>query len=287
MVRLVGLCCCPPWPSTLRGRASSVPSRTIVSGARIRLMDVRSSLLTFAPSIPTRPGPAARMPGLATGRPSFLSWDCPKIAPPSSCSPGSPLPEAACRLPGGQLPSGWECHFPSTFRPRGPAPPRRFPPPCRDPRLAADFRPWGSPRFRPLAALDQPSRADRSRAPALSRGAFLPSEAFPPNTAADARACARAVRGRSSPPASSPIPVFTDLLALSPLPPTRLREVAFSSSTRRPDLRAFLRARVRCRPRRCQRGLPGAPLGLDDISWSRFREELRPGCHQVRQRPFE
>lgn len=158
--------------------------------------DVRSPLLTLAPSFPTLPGPAARPFNLAAARPSFLSWDCPKIAPPSCCSPGSPLPEAACRLPGGLPPSGWECHFPSVFRPRGLAPPRRFAPPCRDPRLAADFRPWGSPRFCRWRALDRPSRADRSRAPALPRGAFLPFEAFPPCTAADARARALAVRGR-------------------------------------------------------------------------------------------
>jgi hypothetical protein len=139
---------------------------------------------------------SARASPRQPGRPSFLSWDCPKIAPPSYCSPGSPLPEAARRLPGGLPPSGWECHFPSAFRPRGLAPPRRFAPPCRDPHLAADFRPWGSPRFRRWRALVRPLRAVRSRAPALPRGAFLPFEAFPPCTAADARACALAVRGR-------------------------------------------------------------------------------------------
>jgi hypothetical protein len=141
-------------------------------------------------------GWSALAPLRQPGRPSFLSWDCPKIAPPSCCSPGSPLPEPACRLPGGLPPSGRECQFPSMVRPRGLAPPRRFTPPCRDPRLAADFRPWGSPRFRRWRALERPFRADRTRAPALPRGAFLPFEAFPPNTAADARACALAVRGR-------------------------------------------------------------------------------------------
>jgi len=221
------------------------------------------------------------------GRPSFLSWDCPKIAPPSCCSPGSPLPEAACRLPGGLLPSGWECHFPSVFRPRGLAPPRRLPPPCRDVRVAAHFRPWGSPRFCRWRAPNRPLRTDRTRAPALPRGAFLPYEAFPPNTAAVERLERCSPAGGSSPCASSPTFTFTDLLALSPLPSNRFREVSFPSSTRRPDLRALLRARVRCVPRRFRRRPPGAPLGLDDVSWSLFRKELRPGCHQVRQRPFE
>jgi hypothetical protein len=79
-----------------------------ILGASIRIGDESSTLLTFAPSFPTRPGPAARTPvdvqkafptwspmpfAFLPGRPSFLSWDCPKIAPPSSCSSGSPLPE--------------------------------------------------------------------------------------------------------------------------------------------------------------------------------------------------
>jgi hypothetical protein len=79
-----------------------------ILGASIRIGDECSTLLTFAPSFPTRPGPAARTPvdvreafptwspmpfAFPPGRPSFLSWDCPKIAPPSSCSSGSPLPE--------------------------------------------------------------------------------------------------------------------------------------------------------------------------------------------------
>jgi hypothetical protein len=225
MVRLVGLRCCPPWPSIARGSVRSVPSRTIVSGARIRFRDVRSTLVTFAPTFPTRPGPAARTPvwiltarllhlppfrsfpfGIGTclpldqpGRPSFLSWDCPKIAPPSCCSPGSPLPEAACRLPGGLPPSGWECHFPSAFRPRGLAPPRRFPPPCRDARVAAHCRPWGSSRFRRWRASRRPLRVGRTRAPALPRDAFLPFEAFPPNTAADERLERCSSAGGSSP----------------------------------------------------------------------------------------
>jgi len=36
MLRLVGLRCCPPWPSIACGSARLVPSRTIVSGACIQ-----------------------------------------------------------------------------------------------------------------------------------------------------------------------------------------------------------------------------------------------------------
>jgi hypothetical protein len=36
-LRLVGLRCCPPWPSVPRGSAWTRPSRTLISGARILL----------------------------------------------------------------------------------------------------------------------------------------------------------------------------------------------------------------------------------------------------------
>jgi hypothetical protein len=72
-----------------------------------------------------------------------LSWDCPKIAPPSSWRHRSPLPEAPLRAP----PSGRACHSSSMFRPRGFPPPRRFPPPMPGAYVATRSRPWGSPRF--------------------------------------------------------------------------------------------------------------------------------------------
>lgn len=216
-----------------------------------------STLLTFAPSFPTRPGPAARTPvwmltGLLTAS-SALSGGARvrrlvspvvrassrgivqrsplrRIArqgvhsrrPPAGCP-------VACRLRDGNATSHpcsdrvvW-CHLAGFLLPDG------------APHVAADLRPWGSPRFRALARVDRPSRADRARAPALPRGAFLPSEAFPPCTAAKVRACALALRGRyvTAPTVTSrrvhrppsPLAVTADPLVRSclpaRLPPTR------------------------------------------------------------------
>jgi hypothetical protein len=68
------------------------------------------ALVTFVPSCPTLPGPCrpASLPG-------FLSWGCPKIAPPSY-KPGSPLrvehccPTVGARLPHrAHVPPSWFC----------------------------------------------------------------------------------------------------------------------------------------------------------------------------------
>jgi hypothetical protein len=143
-----------------------------------------------------------------------LSWDCPKIAPPSSCQHRSPLPERPSRA----APSGRSCHGPSAFRPRGFPPPRRLAPPIPRACLATRSRPWGSSRFRAV----RPDRvASTGTSCALPRDAALPFEAFPPSAAtrpptadhrnvrqrATGRAVVTGVSPRRSPPTLPPRPL--------------------------------------------------------------------------------
>jgi hypothetical protein len=199
------------------------------------LKDVRSPLLTLAPSFPTLPGPAARPSALrlrvrASSRGIVQRSPLRRLArqgvhsrwPPAGCP-------VARRLRDGNATSHpcsdlvvW-CHLAGFLLPDG------------APRVAAGLRPWGSPRFRLVTRVDRPSRALRARAPGLPRGAFLPFEAFPPCTAAKVRACALALRGRyvTAPTVTSrrvhrppsPLAVATDPLVGSCLParapPTR------------------------------------------------------------------
>jgi hypothetical protein len=129
-------------------------------------VQVHATLLTLTP-LPTRSGPCH--PVL---RPGFLSWGCPKIAPPSfkprSSSPGQVPRSVAAPL---RLPFGMGMPFPSAIRPRGFPPPRRFAPPRPCDPLSGRCRSWGSPRFVPL----------RTEFLAMR---LLPFEAFPPPTAA-------------------------------------------------------------------------------------------------------
>jgi hypothetical protein len=78
--------CCPPrsWSTSPRSDPRG-PSTGPLTCIRTQ---VRATLLTLAPTFPTRSGPCdpAAMPG-------FLSWGCPKIAPPSYRIPESAFPE--------------------------------------------------------------------------------------------------------------------------------------------------------------------------------------------------
>jgi len=176
----------------------SLPSRTIVPSAPTLVGDGCLTLLTFAPSLPTRPGPTARTPvgsparfrcprsprparlpapfkrlmrlvRCQPGRPSFLSWGCPKMPLRRIARQGvhSRRPPTGC--PAALPPSGWERDAPSLFRPRGFTPPRRLAPPWRDACIATRFRPWGSSRFGPVHRPCRLFRANPARDGASSR----------------------------------------------------------------------------------------------------------------------
>jgi hypothetical protein len=78
--------CCPPRPSSTsprsgpRGPSTGPLAETSVSTC--------ATLLTLAPTFPTRSGPCD-----PAATPGFLSWGCPKIAPPSYEAEKSDLPE--------------------------------------------------------------------------------------------------------------------------------------------------------------------------------------------------
>lgn len=148
------------------------------------------TLLTFAPSFPTRPDLTTRL----LAKSGYLSWGCPK-KPLRRISSGSPLPGV-----------GREQARYDSLREEGASPP-----PCSVlavshrldgfllhpmalgtlrlltstvPTLhafSACFRPWGSPRFRDSPS-SRPSRAAPT-SPPHPRDALLPYEAFPPCTA--------------------------------------------------------------------------------------------------------
>jgi len=195
-------------------------------------------------------------PGREAG---FLSWGCPKIAPPSfkprSPSPGRTHPLAPVLTPvarGLIPPSEWERRFPLAFRPRGFSPPRRFAPPRPCDRISGRCRSWGSPRFLPLrngiprdvpTALRSLPSADSYGTPGripCSRGPASPSRPFP----------------------TAPSP---QTLPPHPFPLTRSPAVTRRLPDESRGLEALLHRRVRCAPCRCQPYAPGAPLGLADL----------------------
>jgi len=98
----------------------------------------------------------------STEVPGFLSWGCPKIAPPSTSAKEST--PGRLRVLRGGLP------HPPAFRPRGFTPPRRFAPLSLCRLVSSRCRSWGSSRF----------HRSRNQFP---RGAIPPFEAFPPPTA--------------------------------------------------------------------------------------------------------
>jgi hypothetical protein len=227
-----------------------------------------STLLTFAPSFPTRPGPAARTPvwmltGLLTAS-SALSGGARvrrlvspvvrassrgivqrsplrRIArqgvhsrkPPAGCP-------VACRLRDGNATSHPRSdlvvlhHLAGLLLPVGIRILQRISDPgvhhvsAGGGRSSDPCGPSGRALLRFPVVRSCPSKLSLRAQRRMLELALLPSA------------------GGSSPRSPSPTRAFTDLLSLSPLPPTRSWEVAFPLSRRRPDLRAFLRARVRC-----------------------------------------
>jgi hypothetical protein len=81
-----------PLPSVTLGRVAALrpsrtgPFRTSTGRLAFTFVQVRPTLLTLAPTIPTLTGPCD-----PAAKPGFLSWGCPKIAPPSY-KPRSPAP---------------------------------------------------------------------------------------------------------------------------------------------------------------------------------------------------
>jgi len=198
---------------------------------------VRATLLTLAP-FPTRSGPCD--PVL---RPGFLSWGCPKIAPPSF-KPGSASPRrparrvsAASRPPFEmgmpvpiRAPSSW---FLATSTVSSSSTLRPFSGRCRS---------WGSSRF-------SPPRSGSPRNVPTALRSFSSADSY-----VDAETNLRVLVGPCHPrnrlrPLGSP-------RTLPPRP--------FSSSEGSRDPEAFLRLRVRCPRCRCQPRAPGAPMGLSD-----------------------
>jgi hypothetical protein len=150
-----------PWPFTaalldLRARRRALALedlRPVRSPARE--MQVRATLLTLAPTFPTRSGPCD-----PAAKPGFLSWGCPKIAPPScgSWSPRSRSRSAPASLRGWRLLRDGNADSHPACRPRGFSPPRRFLPPRPRGLVACRCRSWGSRRF-PLSRNRVPRRA--------------------------------------------------------------------------------------------------------------------------------
>ena len=135
-----------PPPSTAfgrsRARALEGPS---IGPLSTTFMADRATLLTFVPSFPAPSGPCD--PTESSG---FLSWGCPKIAPPSTRAEEST--PGRFRVLRGGLP------HPPAFRPRGFSPPRRLAPLRPRGLVSSRCRSWGSPRFHRLRKPTSPRR---------------------------------------------------------------------------------------------------------------------------------
>lgn len=131
----------PAVPFTVTGAdfAVSIPS----GRAATRVTESTHRLLTFVSSsaLPARSG-SDRAPRGAVSASSSPGIRLPRSPPPASR--GRPLPEREPKP--SPLRSRGSRPRPS-FRPRGVAPPRRFPPPAGPERVAARYRTWGSPCF--------------------------------------------------------------------------------------------------------------------------------------------
>jgi len=102
----------------------TLPSRTFHPAAVKPVGITCQTLLTFAPSFPTRPDLTTRL----LAELGYLSWGCPK-KPLRRISSGSPLPDAVHEQARVGHPSGREGQLSSMFRPHGFSPSRRVPPP--------------------------------------------------------------------------------------------------------------------------------------------------------------
>jgi hypothetical protein len=134
----------PPRPST---RLGAVVLEVPTTGCAHMRKQVRATLLTLTPTLPSRPDPCG--PAL---QPDFLSWGCPKIAPPSFRAGESVARDPRLRFPLRErtasplrVPPAWFRTTSAVSPPR----PYRFVSPCS--------RSWGSPRF-PLVAKRGSSR---------------------------------------------------------------------------------------------------------------------------------
>jgi hypothetical protein len=152
--------CCPPRPWGVSPR----PSRTFD----------RAERRDCTPDVRDPPDLGAvrsrRAPVLATRRSSRVPLVVMSMIAPPSFPSGSPLPELRARRRAGG-PSGWVCRSPSACRPRGFPPPRRFVPPRPRDRLQVAADP----------GVHHVSPCRETGFPAVH---LLPSEAFPPPTAA-------------------------------------------------------------------------------------------------------
>jgi hypothetical protein len=184
---------------------SSRPSRTIIPGAYILIGDERSTCrpsrrlsrrdpvlrleLRLKCSPPFRRGPPRRS-GILPDRSSFLSWVCPKIAPPSYCPLGSPLPETIHPV---ARPYDLLRNATATSRscsdlvvlPTSPVSSSR--PGTRMLQRASD--PGVHHVSADATSSSGSSRIERPGTITLPRDAFLPFEAFPPCTAAGYSPC--------------------------------------------------------------------------------------------------
>lgn len=270
--------------ATAGPRGPSIGRRGDVCSHALPLLNLRATFPGASRSL--RPG----------ATPGFLSWGCPKNAPPSGTS-WSPLPAGRSRARGrgprgsrrrrsrSRGPAGLRsggCRPPPAFRPRGFPPPRRFPPPTT---VRALFHPAADPgvhrRFPPVAKTSVP------------RDAFLPFEAFPPPVATS----------RAPGPArADPLGLHAAEAAWRRAPWARVtapRRCRRGRSPRTLPSRPFAPIRARVRPRarpgagapgpcstfgsvacrrRGRRGALGAPLGLSDSASS------ASACHAPRSR---
>lgn len=171
---------------------TTLPSR-IFSLAAVKSIEITSqTLLTFAPSFPTRPDLATQL----LSEWGCLSWGFPKM-PLRRLSSGSPLPGTVHEHARSRFPSGEERQLSSMFRPHGFSPSRRVPPPSdsaltltshpdRRADAACMFQHASDPGVHRVSVA--PSRLRLFRAFGVirphPRDAFLPFEAFSLNTAA-------------------------------------------------------------------------------------------------------
>lgn len=102
----------------------TLPTRTFRPAAVKPIGITCQTLLTFAPSFPTRPDLTTQL----LAERGYLSWGCPK-KPLRRLSSGSPLPGAGHEHARFRFPSGEGCQPSSVFRPHGFSPSRRVSPP--------------------------------------------------------------------------------------------------------------------------------------------------------------
>jgi hypothetical protein len=205
-----------PWPFTaalhdLECASPQLGPRGPSTGPRIKtFVSMCATLLTLAPTFPTLPGPCD-----PAAKPGFLSWGCPKIAPPSYRSRNPTPGDVLLRTP--------------VFRPV-----RFLGRWCGAPRLLRDENANSHPRAARVVShhldglflLDHATVLQAAADPGVHRVSscretgfpavhLLPFEAFPPPIATASRTNP-GYRGLASPPRPSPAAAFTANLTFSP-----------------------------------------------------------------------